>query len=113
MAVVSEAVENFILVLSPFAPHLADELWERYGFEGFTLQQPFPTHDESLTRAEEIELVIQVNGKVRDRLRVPADLSREEMERLALQSPRVQQYLNGGQPKKVIVVPGKLVNVVV
>ncbi len=113
MAVMSEAIENFILVISPFAPHLADELWERYGFEGFTLQQPFPTHDETLAQAEEIELVIQVNGKVRDRLRVPADLSREEMERLALQSPRVQQYLNGGQPKKVIVVPGKLVNVVV
>ncbi len=113
MAVMSEAIENFILAISPFAPHLADELWERYGFEGFTLQQPFPTHDETLAQAEEIELVIQVNGKVRDRLRVPADLSREEMERLALQSPRVQQYLNGGQPKKVIVVPGKLVNVVV
>ena len=113
MAAISEAVENFILAISPFAPHLADELWERYGFAGFTLQQPFPTHDESLAQAEEIELVIQVNGKVRDRLRVPANLSREEMERLALQSPRVQQYLNGGQPKKVIVVPGKLVNVVV
>jgi leucyl-tRNA synthetase len=113
MAVLSEAIESFILVLSPFAPHIADELWERYGFEGFTLQQSFPTHDESLAKAEEIELVIQVNGKVRDRVRVPADISREEMEQLALTSPRVQQYLNGGQPKKVIVVPGKLVNVVV
>ncbi len=113
MAVLSEAVENFILVLSPFAPHIADELWERFRFEGFTLQQPFPEYNESLAQVEEIELVIQVNGKVRDRIRVPADISREEMERLALASPRVQQYLDGGQPKKVIVVPGRLVNVVV
>lgn len=113
MAVVSEAVESFILALSPFAPHIADELWEAYGFEGFTLQHRFPDYDESLARAEEFELVIQVNGKVRDKLTVPADISREEMERLALASPRVQAYLAGKPPRKVIVVPGKLVNVVV
>lgn len=113
MAVVSEAVECFILALSPFAPHIADELWEQYGFEGFTLQQPFPQHDEALAQAEEIEMVVQVNGKVRDKIRVPATLSEEEMRQIALASPRVQQFLNGGQPRKVIVVPGKLVNIVV
>jgi leucyl-tRNA synthetase len=113
MAVVSEAVECFILALSPFAPHIADELWEAYGFEGFTLQQPFPQYDESLARADEFEMVVQVNGKLRDRIVVPADISREAMERLALASPRVQAYLQGKPPRKVIVVPGKLVNVVV
>jgi len=113
MAVVSEAVECFILALSPFAPHIADELWEQYGFEGFTLQQPFPQYDEALAQAEEIEMVVQVNGKVRDKIRVPATLSEEEMRQIALASPRVQQFLNGGQPRKVIVVPGKLVNIVV
>jgi leucyl-tRNA synthetase len=113
MAVVSEAVEYFILALSPFAPHIADELWEAYGFEGFTLQQPFPQYDEALARADEFEMVVQVNGKLRDRVVVPADISREEMERLALASPRVQAYLQGKPPRKVIVVPGKLVNVVV
>ncbi|MDM7461719.1 MAG: leucine--tRNA ligase [bacterium] len=113
MAVVSEAVECFILALSPFAPHIADELWEQYGFEGFTLQQRFPDYDEALARAEAFELVIQVNGKVRDKLIVPADISREAMERLALESPRVQAHLQGKPPRKVIVVPGKLVNVVV
>jgi leucyl-tRNA synthetase len=113
MAVVSEAVECFILALSPFAPHIADELWEAYGFEGFTLQQPYPQYDESLARADEFEMVVQVNGKLRDRIVVPADISREAMERLALESPRVQAYLQGKPPRKVIVVPGKLVNVVV
>ncbi len=113
LAAVSEAMECFILALSPFAPHVADELWEAYGFEGFTLQHCFPDYDENLARAEEFELVIQVNGKVRDKLTVPADISREAMERLALESPRVQAYLEGKPPRKVIVVPGKLVNVVV
>jgi leucyl-tRNA synthetase len=113
MAVVSEAVECFILALSPFAPHIADELWEAYGFEGFTLQQPFPQYDESLARADEFEMVVQVNGKLRDRIVVPADISREAMERLALESPRVQAYLQGKSPRKVIVVPGRLVNIVV
>jgi leucyl-tRNA synthetase len=113
MAVVSEAVECFIVALSPFAPYIADELWEAYGFEGFTLQQRFPDYDERLARAETFELVIQVNGKVRDKMTVPADLSREAMERLALESPRVQAQLQGRSPRKVIVVPGKLVNVVV
>ncbi|BCW96324.1 MAG: leucine--tRNA ligase [Fimbriimonadales bacterium] len=113
MAVVSEAVECFILALSPFAPHIADELWEAYGFEGFTLQQPFPQHDESLARADEFEMVVQVNGKLRDRIVVPADITREAMEQLALASPRVQAHLEGKPPRKVIVVPGKLVNIVV
>jgi leucyl-tRNA synthetase len=75
------------LALSPFAPHIADELWEAYGFEGFTLQQPFPQYDESLARADEFEMVVQVNGKLRDRIVVPADISREAMERLALGKP--------------------------
>jgi len=113
MAVVSEAVECFILALSPFAPHIADALWEAYGFEGFTLQQPYPQYDESLARADEFEMVVQVNGKLRDRIVVPADISREAMEQLALQSPRVQAHLGGKPPRKVIVVPGKLVNIVV
>jgi leucyl-tRNA synthetase len=113
MAVVSEAVECFILALSPFAPHIADELWEAYGFEGFTLQQPYPQYDESLARADEFEMVVQVNGKLRDRIVVPADISREAMEQLALASPRVQAHLGGKPPRKIIVVPGKLVNIVV
>ena len=113
MAVVSEAVECFILALSPFAPHIADELWEAYGFEGFTLQQPYPQYDESLARADEFEMVVQVNGKLRDRIIVPADISREAMEQLALASPRVQAHLSGKPPRKIIVVPGKLVNIVV
>lgn len=112
-AVMSEAVENYMLVLAPFAPHIADELWEMYGFDGFTYAQSFPTYDDQVAAAEEIELVVQVNGKVRDKILVPAGISEEEMRSHALNSPRVQPYLNGGTPRKVIIVPGKLVNIVV
>ncbi|MEO0249191.1 MAG: class I tRNA ligase family protein, partial [candidate division WOR-3 bacterium] len=113
VAVLSESAENLILVLAPFAPHIADELWERYGFEGFTYEQPYPAYEESVAKAEEITLVVQINGKVRDRLTVPADISEEEMKASALASPRVQAYLDGKQVKRIIVVPGKLVNIVI
>ena len=109
----SEAVHSLILVLAPFTPHIADELWERLGYQGFTYNQPFPEHDPEVAAAEELNIVVQVNGKLRDVLVVPADTPQEDLERLALASPKVQQFTNGKTVKKVIVVPGKLVNVVV
>ncbi|MGQ9488441.1 MAG: leucine--tRNA ligase [Armatimonadota bacterium] len=108
----SEAVHSLILVLAPFTPHIADELGERLGYQGFTYNQPFPEHDPEVAAAEELNIVVQVNGKLRDVLVVPADTPQEELERLALASPKVQQFTNGKTVKKVIVVPGKLVNVV-
>ncbi len=109
----SEAIHSLILVLAPFTPHIADELWERLGYEGFTYNQPYPEYDEAVAAAEEMNIVVQVNGKLRDVLVVPVDTPQEELKRLALASPKVQQFTNGKTVKKVIVVPNKLVNVVV
>jgi leucyl-tRNA synthetase len=112
-AVFSEAVENLLLVLSPFAPHLADELWERLGLEATTYEQPWPSWDEEVAREEEITIVVQVNGKVRDQLRVPADVDEATLRELALQSERVRRYTEGKEVRRIIVVPKRLVNVVV
>lgn len=110
-AVASEALESLILVLAPLAPHITDELWSRYGFEGSVHTQPYPEADESLAEADEITLIIQVNGKLRDRISVPAGIGEEEMRQLALNSPKVGDAAQNA--KKVIVVPGRLVNIVV
>ncbi len=107
-----EAADALILLLAPFAPHIAEELWARRGGAFSVHQQPWPTYDPALTVDEIITLVIQVNGKVRDRIVVPADIGRDEARRRALESERVQRYLAGKPPQKVIVVPGRLINVV-
>lgn len=115
-ATMSEAIENLILLLSPMAPHIADELWEMLpswpGKREFTLLESWPTFDEEVAKAEEIEVVAQVNGKVRDRMVIPADADENTMRELALASERVQADLAGKSVKKVIVVKGKLVNIV-
>jgi leucyl-tRNA synthetase len=107
-----EALRILLPLLSPFAPHLAEELWSRLGFMGLASQQPWPVHDEALLVENEIDLVVQVNGKVRERLRVPKDSSKEQIEKAALESPKVAESTAGLQIAKVIVVPGKLVNIV-
>ncbi len=108
-----EAVETMLLLMAPFVPHIAEELWVRTGHEYSIHQQSWPVYDEQIAAEETITLVIQVNGKVRDRIQVPADISEDEAKSLALQSPAVQKRLNGGEPRRVLYVPGKLVNVVV
>ena len=113
-AALDEAVEYFVLVLAPFAPHLADELWTAgLGQSGFLYRHPWPQADPDVAKNDEITLVVQVNGKVRDKLTAPADLGQDDLQALALASPKVVEALGGDAPKKVIVVPGKLVNVVV
>jgi leucyl-tRNA synthetase len=107
-----EAVRALVLLLAPFAPYIAEELWEEIGGEYSVHQQPWPGYDPDLARAEKITLVAQVNGKVRDRIEVDAVITDEEMERIALSSPKVQKHLQGKKVAKVIVVPGKLVNIV-
>lgn len=107
------ACEQLVKLLAPFAPHIAEELWQSLGHSGTVLKQEWPSHIESLAQFAELEIVIQVNGKIRDKVRVPAGIDKAEMERVALDSPRVHSLLGGGAPKKVIVVPGKLVNIVV
>jgi leucyl-tRNA synthetase len=106
------AVETAVSLIQPYAPHAAEELWQRLGRERLWAE-PWPVADDSQLERDTIELVLQVNGKVRDRLEVPAGLSEDELREHALASERVRSYLNGNEPRKVIVVRDKLVNVVV
>jgi leucyl-tRNA synthetase len=108
-----EAVTNLVLALAPIAPYITEELWQRWGQPYSIHQLAWPTWDAAIAADESITLVVQVNGKVRDKIDAPARVSDAEAERLALASPNVANWLGGRSPKKVIIVPGKLVNVVV
>jgi leucyl-tRNA synthetase len=108
----AEAVEALLLLLAPMAPHISEELWSRRGKPYSIHQQPWPAFDPALVAAEVIELPVQVDGKLRDRLSVAPDTAPEEIERLALASERVQAYLKGRTPRKVVQIPGRLVNIV-
>jgi leucyl-tRNA synthetase len=111
-AVYAEAVDTLLLLLAPAAPHIAEELWERRGHDYSIHTETWPEADPALAVADTIELPVQVDGKLRDRLVVTRDTPADEIERLALASEHVQRYLNGQPPRRVIQVPGKLVNVV-
>ena len=105
-------VSAFLRTLAPFAPHLCEELWHRLGEEGLIAHAAWPAHDEALCLDDTITVVVQVNGKRRDELAVPRGTAKDELERLALASERVIQHLEGRPPKRVIVVPDRLVNIV-
>jgi leucyl-tRNA synthetase len=107
-----EAAESFVLMLSPMAPHLGEELWQRLGHRESLAYVPWPVADASLLIEEQINLVVQVNGKRRDEIQVPVDAAEQLIREAALASERVQRHLQGREPRKVIVVPGRLVNVV-
>ena len=107
------AVETLVLLTAPFAPHVAEELWERRGKAYSVHRQAWPAFDEALAVEETVEIAVQVNGKVRDRLTLPAGAGEDEALELALASERVRGRLGGGAPRRVIYVPGKLLNVVV
>jgi len=108
----SEAGESFLRLLSPIAPHIADEIWERYGFTGFLFTESLPRYDGAAAQAEEITIAVQVNGKLRATLSAPVDASEAELERLAREHGKVAPHLEGATVRKVIVVPGRLVNIV-
>jgi leucyl-tRNA synthetase len=105
------AAETAVSLIQPYAPHIADELWQRLGHERLW-EQPWPQADPALLERDTFELVVQVNGKVRDRFEVDAGLAEQELVERALQSEKVLAHLNGKQVRKTIVVPGKLVNLV-
>jgi len=106
------AAETAVSLVQPYAPHIAEELWQRLGHERLW-EEPWPVADESQLERETFELVVQVNGKVRDRIEVEAGLAEDELVARATASPRVQAHLDGAQVRQTIVVPGKLVNLVV
>jgi len=112
-ALARQTVETIVHLLNPFAPHITEELWEALGHGEPLHATPWPDFDPALATEDEIELVVQINGKVRSRLVVAADTAQEALETAALADPTVQKWLDGKSPRKVIVVPGRLVNVVV
>lgn len=105
-----EYMEGFVQLLSPVAPHVAEELWEKLGHSGTIAYVPWPTFDESKLVEDEVEIVVQINGKLKKKLMIPKDASKESMEELAMQE--ISAELEGKTIRKVIAVPGKLVNVV-
>jgi leucyl-tRNA synthetase len=107
-----EAVVSLLLMLAPCCPHIAEELWARTGRPYSIHQQAWPVWDPELAAAEVFTLVVQVNGKVRDRLEVAVDIGEEKAKELALASEGAQRHLEGLEVKKVIYVPGRLVNIV-
>jgi len=108
-----EAIDALLLLLAPTAPHLAEELWTRTGHSYSIHNQAFPTWDEALVAEEEFTLVIQVNGKLRDRVNVPVSITEEQARELALSRDRIKHYLEGSEVARVIYVPRRLVNIVV
>ncbi len=106
------SVESMVLLLAPMAPHIAEELWCELGHPESIAYEPWPIADPSLLTEDIVTLVLQINGKKRDEIQVPSDATKEAIEELALASERVQKHLDGRDPKKVIVVPGRLVNIV-
>jgi leucyl-tRNA synthetase len=112
-AVVAELLEKLTLMLGPFAPYLAEEMWEQMGRKGPVFKQPWPVFDEELAKEAGAEVVVQVNGKLRSKLTVSFGTPKEELERLALADEKLQPFVTGKQVIKVVVIPDKLVNVVV
>jgi leucyl-tRNA synthetase len=108
-----EAAEATALLLSPFTPHIAEELWQQLGHRGSVLRQAWPSYDPMLTQEDEITVVIQVNGRVRSRLTAPASIAEDDLREAALRYERIQEWVAGKTIRKVIVVPQKLVNIVV
>ncbi len=107
------AVENLLLMMAPVTPHIAEELWMRLGKPYSIHNQPWPEHDPEAAKEDEITLIVQVNGKVRDRITVPAGIDDAQAKEIALASEAVQRHIGGKKPRKVIVVSGRLVNIVI
>jgi leucyl-tRNA synthetase len=102
-----EAVRNMLLMMAPFTPHVAEELWAQQGHPYSIHQQSWPEYDADKAAEDVVTLVVQVNGKVRDRIDVPAGISEDEAKRLTLESEAVRKQLNGGEPKKVIFIASR------
>ena len=107
------AVRNLIIMLAPFVPHVTEEMWEHLGFEGSVHQQSWPEYDESALVKDSVEIVVQINGKIKEKINIPGDLSKEEMEKIAMEDEKVKGLTEGKNVVKVIAVPGKLLNIVV
>jgi len=112
-AVFRDAMVNVVLLLSPFAPHIAEELWVELGHAPGVMNADWPVVNEEALKRDELQMVVQVNGKVRDKIKVASSASKEEIETAALAAEKIQTWLEGKTVRKVIVVPGRLVNIAV
>ena len=106
-------METFLRLLSPYAPHLAEELWEKMGNPPPIANAVWPDFDENLTIESEVTIVVQINGKVRSRFQTANNTENDDLEKRALVAPRIAEYLEGKQIVKIICVPNKVVNIVV
>lgn len=113
IAVVKESIETIVVLLAPFAPHITEELWFEIDYKDSVHKQAWPQFDEEALVADTVEVVLQINGKVKEKVNVPVNLSKEELEKAALADEKVQNLTEGKQIVKIIVVPNKLVNIVV
>lgn len=111
-AVIKETLEVVVIILSPFAPHIGEELWSMIGKEGSIFDIKWPEYDKDAIKTNEVEIVIQVNGKVRSKIVVSSNIEKDEMENYALNDEKIKEILAGKEIKKVVVIPGKLVNIV-
>jgi len=105
-------MEGFVKLLSPVCPHIAEELWEKLGHTNTIAYEAWPAYDEAKLVEDEVEIVVQVNGKVRAKVSVPADASKEQLEQIAMEDAKIKEQIEGKTVRKVIAVPGKLVNIV-
>jgi leucyl-tRNA synthetase len=112
-AAVQEALDAIVLMLSPIVPHICHRLWQLLGHESAVIDESWPVADLDAVQVDTLQIIVQVNGKLRARLQVPADASRQELEDAARADQNVQRFIADKEIRKVIVVPGKLVNVVV
>ena len=111
-AISQDTFETFLKILHPFAPHLTEEIWQTSGRSGFLVQQSWPKADADIIAQEMVEVGVQINGKVRDRIKVVATAGKEEMEKAALASEKVQKYLESCEIKKIIVVPARIISII-
>jgi leucyl-tRNA synthetase len=110
-AVYRDTLSGMVRMLAPFTPHVAEELWVELGNPAGITKAGWPTADDAALKAESIEVVLQINGKVRGKIELPAGASRDDLERAALADPQVIRHLEGKQVRKIVVVPGRLVNI--
>ena len=103
----------FLVLLSPMAPHIAEEIWQRLGHKKSIFFEKWPKYDKKLIREEIITLIVQVNGKVRDKMEIDASVSEAEAKKLTLERGKVKKWIEGKEIKKIIFVPGKLINIVI
>ena len=111
--IIREGIETIITILAPFTPHIGEELWTMIGKEGSVFNISWPSYDESALVQDEVEVIVQVNGKLRAKVSMDANISREDMEKVAMEDAKVQAAIEGKDVVKVIAVPKKLVNIVV